>query len=104
MPIEWRCKKQQWMLEPTIDRAYVVVNNAAYPLRKVPAVDVDPARFENFVNKTSPEAMFPDVYVVDKVVNVRVKEGEVEYKVRWRGYNSKEDTLKPADNLLQHGA
>ena len=93
-----------WKLGPTEDRAYVEVNNAEYPLRKVRKDGGDPTKFEDFVCGMSTEAAIPKVYVVDKVVNVRIKEGEVEYKVRWQGYNRKDDTWKPADNLLQHGA
>ena len=93
-----------WNILPTIERPYVEVNNAEYPLRKVQKQGGDLARLEDFVCRMSPEAMVPEVYVVDKVVNVRVKGAEVEYKVRWQGYSSKEDTWEPADNLLQHGA
>ena len=103
-PLQWDMKKGMWTILPTVDRPYVEVNNAEYPLRKVQKQGGDPAKFEDFVSRMSPEAMVPDVYVVDKVVNVRVKGAEVEYKVRWQGYGSKEDTWEPADNLLQHGA
>ena len=37
VPLTWNFKKQQWDLGKTLDRAYVVVNNAEFPLRKVPA-------------------------------------------------------------------
>ena len=101
VPIEWSTKKQQWLLEPTIDRSYVVVDNTVYPLRKVPASDSDPARFEDFVNKTSPAAMVPDVYVVDKITDMRVKQGAVEYKVKWRGYSSRQSTWEPEAHLVE---
>ena len=67
----------------------------------MPASDSDPARFENFVNKTSPEAMVPDVYVVDKITDMRVKQGAVEYKVKWRGYTSRQSTWEPQAHLVE---
>ena len=103
-PIQWDMKTGMWVIQPTIDRPYVEINNGEFPLRKVQKQGGDPVQFEDFVCRMAPEAMVPEVYVVDKVVNVRVKSGEVEYKVRWQGYTTKEDTWEPADNLLQHGA
>ena len=79
-----------WKIQPTEDRAYVEVHNAEYPLRKVRKEGSDPTKFEDFMCRMSPEAAILVVYVV--VVHVRVKEGEVEYKVRWQGYNSKDAT------------
>ena len=100
VPIEWSTQKQQWLLGKTIDRAYCKVDNSQYPLRKVPAKDTDPARFEDFVLKTSPQAMVPDVFVVDKVVDMRIKQGAVEYKVKWKGYSGKESTWEPEGHLI----
>ena len=40
----------------------------------------------------SPEAMVPDVYVVDKVLAVRTKAGATEYRVKWKGYKVTEST------------
>jgi hypothetical protein len=34
-------------------------------------------------------------YVVDRIVSQRKKNGRMEYKVRWRGYNSQSDTWEP---------
>ena len=52
----------------------------------------------------SPSAMVQDVYVVDKVVDMRIKQGEVEYRVKWQGYTSKHNTWEPEAHLLDHGA
>ena len=103
-PIQWDMKTGMWKVQPTVERPYVEINNGEFPLRKVQKQGGDPVKFEDFVCRMAPNAMVPEVYVVDKVVNVRVKSGEVEYKVRWQGYTTKEDTWEPADNLLQHGA
>ena len=66
------------------------MDNTQFRLRKVPAKDTDPDKFEDFVLKISPQAMVPDVFVVDKVVDMRIKQGAVEYKVKWKGYSGKE--------------
>ena len=100
IPIEWDHRTQQWKLYPTVDRAYIVVDNSKYPLRTVPegAADLtklDPARMEAFVHRMSPAAMVPDVYVVDKVLDIRTKAGATEYKVKWRGYKVSESTWEP---------
>ena len=103
-PLQWDMKKGMWNILPTIERPYVEVNNSEYPLRKVQKQGGDPAKFEDFVCRMSPEAELSDIYVVDKVVNVRMKGADMEYKVRWQGYSNKDDTWEPSDNLLQHGA
>ena len=104
VPLQWNVKKQQWNLGKTLDRAYAVVNNAEFPLRKVPATGGDINKFEEFVHRMSPSAMVPDVYVVDKVVDMRIKQGEVEYRVKWQGYTSQYNTWEPEAHLLEHGA
>ena len=35
---------------------------------------------------------------------MRVVSGEVEYRVKWRGYTSKQISWEPATNLLGYGA
>ena len=109
IPIEWDYRAQQWKLHPTLDRAYVVVDNSKYPLRTVPegagkAAALDPAKLDTFVNRMSPDAMVPDVYVVEKVVGIRTKAGATEYKVKWRGYKASESTWEPKEHLTEHGA
>ena len=91
-----------WKLGPTADRAYVEVNDAEYPVRKVRKDGGDPTctKFEDFVCRMSTEAAIPEVYVVDKVVNVRIKEGEVEYKVRWQGYGDTAGKMIPGSPLI----
>ena len=41
---------------------------------------------------------------MDKILDMREKAGEVEYKVKWRGYSSKESTWEPETNLTDYGA
>ena len=59
----------------------------------MPAKGVDQAKLNDFVQSMSPQAQVPDVYVVEKVIGVRTKGGEREYKVKWKGYSKKECTM-----------
>ena len=38
-------------------------------------------------------------YEVEKIVKKRVKNGKVEYKVRWKGYSKDDDTWEPIEHL-----
>jgi hypothetical protein len=102
MPIEYR--EGVWHIGAMIERAYCVVKNHHRPLRTAAEVGSDPTKFEDFVHRCSATAEQPDVYTVDKIVDVRITSGEVEYRVKWRGYTSRENTWEPADNLIAHGA
>ena len=64
----------------------------------------DPKKFEYFVDRCSVKAEQSDVYVLDKILDVRVHAGEVEYKVKWRGCTTRAATWEPSDNLIAHGA
>ena len=105
MPIEWDSKRQIWSLGPTIDRSYVKVINDRYPLRTVPAHGVDPKKLDLFVDKCSPHAYIQDVYVVEKITGMRMKgEHDAEYRVKWKGWGSKDNTWEPRDHLVEYGA
>ena len=104
IPIEWDIKRQTWSLGPTIDRSYVKVINDEFPLRTVPAKGVDPKQLDLFVDKLSPAAYTQDVYVVEKVTAMRVKGDEVEYRVKWKGWGSKDNTWEPRAHLVDYGA
>lgn len=42
-------------------------------------------------------------YIVEEIVDRRINEdGVVEYKVRWKGYSSEDDTWEPAENCQCH--
>ncbi|XP_062861807.1 M-phase phosphoprotein 8 [Trichomycterus rosablanca] len=40
-----------------------------------------------------------DVYEVEKIIDMRVEEGEVLYRVRWKNYSSDDDTWEPRTHL-----
>ena len=50
------------------------------------------------------KAELPDIYVVDKILDSRIKGGEIEYKVKWKGYTMRETTWEPQGHLLNHGS
>ncbi|XP_035378906.1 M-phase phosphoprotein 8 isoform X1 [Electrophorus electricus] len=40
-----------------------------------------------------------DVYEVEKIIDMRVADGEVQYRVRWKNYSSDDDTWEPQAHL-----
>ena len=40
-----------------------------------------------------------DEYVVEKIVDVRIKRGKTQYFVKWEGYSSSDNTWEPQENL-----
>ena len=40
-----------------------------------------------------------DEYVVESIVDKRISNNIVEYRVKWRGYTDEENTWEPAVNL-----
>ena len=57
-----------------------------------------------FVDSLSPEAYTQDVYVVERVTGMRMKGDEVEYRVKWKGWGSKDNTWEPWAHLVEYGA
>jgi hypothetical protein len=43
--------------------------------------------------------MSEDEYIVEKVVDKRIIGGEIEYLIKWEGYDSSENTWEPPENL-----
>ena len=44
------------------------------------------------------------MYEVDKIHDKRVVNGDVEYKVSWKGYSKNHKTWEPKNNLTEYGA
>ena len=40
-----------------------------------------------------------DVFVVETILNKRVKRGDTEYLIKWLGYNNSENTWEPEANI-----
>ena len=40
-----------------------------------------------------------DTYEVDKIMEKRTRMGRTEYRIRWKGYHSSDDTWEPTENL-----
>ncbi|KAF7644539.1 hypothetical protein LDENG_00220210 [Lucifuga dentata] len=54
---------------------------------------------EERVNLPDSEQEEEDVYEVERIIDMRVEEGEVQYRVRWKNYCSDEDTWEPETHL-----
>ena len=41
-----------------------------------------------------------DEYEAEKILDVRTKDGRIEYEVKWKGYDNSENTWEPANHLM----
>ena len=50
----------------------------------------------------SPKSLFPhtDTWVVEKILDHRIYRGQQQWKVRWKGYGSENDTWEPASSFV----
>ena len=49
-----------------------------------------------------PEAQLPtsDLYVVERIIDHKIRNGKHVWRVRWRGYGSEDDTWEPATSFV----
>ena len=52
--------------------------------------------------KPKPKIPHSDTYVVDKILEHRIKNGRHKWKVRWRGYGEEGDTWEPASSFIDY--
>ncbi len=45
----------------------------------------------------------PDLYIVEKIVDKRSRNGKVEYRVKWENYPETQNTWEPISNLSSVG-
>ncbi|CAG5096357.1 Oidioi.mRNA.OKI2018_I69.XSR.g14580.t1.cds [Oikopleura dioica] len=51
-------------------------------------------------SKTEPKEEFKeDEFEVEKILNQRTYQGQLQYLIRWRGYDAEDDTWEPVENL-----
>lgn len=47
----------------------------------------------------TPDGEIPEEYVVEKIIDCRIKNGVKEYLLKWIGYDDKDNTWEPESNL-----
>ena len=100
---EYDEKKEMWEIGPTMDRLSVDVLDGEMLLTTKPAgKEIGAIEMEKGIDKIS--GTLPGVWVLNKIVGKRNKNGEVQYKINWKGYASHEDTWEPEGNLVDFGA
>ncbi|XP_060682053.1 M-phase phosphoprotein 8 isoform X3 [Hemiscyllium ocellatum] len=58
------------------------------------------AAVEEAADKSEPESETEeDVYEVERIVDMKISEGQVLYRVHWKGYSSEDDTWEPEAHL-----
>uniref|UniRef100_A0A8C6UCR7 Chromo domain-containing protein n=1 Tax=Neogobius melanostomus TaxID=47308 RepID=A0A8C6UCR7_9GOBI len=74
---------------------------SAYPApQRPPAASATSAAMADDTERVEPgESEEEDVYEVERIIDMRVEEGEVLYRVRWKNYCSDDDTWEPEAHL-----
>lgn len=57
---------------------------------------------ESVTSVKSKSDLEEEEYVVEKVVGKRIKDGVVQYRLKWKGYSDAENTWEPEDNCICH--
>ena len=61
---------------------------------------IDRKKIELHYYKPSQPLPENDTYVVDRILKHRIKNGKHQWLVRWRGYDSFQDTWEPASSFV----
>jgi hypothetical protein len=125
VPIEWDSAASTWTLYPTVTATSILVYDTIFPLRMGPsASSTASAEFDTFVERvfepflveavelqpsvpdvpTAPESPAPsgageDDFAVESIKKKRVKLGQVQYLVKWAGYNNRFNRWLSIDDL-----
>ena len=79
------------------------IKKTEFPLKTSLKKKTAGADLDMFIDSFSPDAVDSDLYVINKLVKKRERGGVTQYKVRWQGYNSKDDTWEPEENIRDWG-
>ena len=93
---------QQWIIGPTQHVTGVRVIEGDFILRTKPHKQMTAQQLEQELDQVFNTE--PAVYEIDKIHDKRVKYGEEEYKVSWKGYAKSHKTWEPKRNLTDFGA
>ena len=128
VPIEWDSTTGTWILYPTVTATSIAVYDTIFPLRMGPSADSTvSADFDTFVDavfepylteavelqpvtatvpETATEPDSPsssedeaDGFEVEKIKKKRVKSGQVQYLVKWAGWNGRFNRWVSIDDL-----
>jgi Chromo (CHRromatin Organisation MOdifier) domain len=105
-----KTKRRSQKLDSVKVGPYVVekkLPNDNYKLKLPERVKIHPVFHISLLSKTSnPESTsdedLTEEYEVEKILDKRIKKGVTEYLIRWKGYESEEDTWEPTNNLNCH--
>ena len=74
-------------------KGYSDLDNTWEPVENLDCKDLI-ANFEAKIN-----AELEEDFVVEKVVNKRIRDGAVEYLLKWKGYDNSDNTWEPREHL-----
>jgi hypothetical protein len=69
-----------------------------YPVNKATWEPAQGGNFKDLIKKFEETQKEEEEYVVEKIMDKRMKNGKVEYLLKWKGYTEKESTWETADD------